>query len=245
MADERTGTGPSPRGRVAGGECRLAPVRNGSLLEGFVYDDDGCAYGHSAEGRKLTLMRAASGVCFRGRGRPPGCPTGGRSWPGAGSRSCTASPPGRRWILWATRFGPPGTADGRTGPVPSGHGHGHGTSEPRCWFWIRLLPCTGRFESTGAPGAPGVRTGSLPTPTPRVAVPARGASGRLKTPGFRPSDAERFRLGRCSGGRGGRRTSPGPVPRPARVCRARRTGGLRQARRPAVTRTATGPVPAG
>jgi hypothetical protein len=105
--------------------------------------------------------------------------------------------------------------------------------------------CTGRFESTGAAGAPGVRTGSLPTPTPRVAVPARGASGRLKTPGFRPSDAARFRLGRCSGGRGGRRTSRGPVPRPARACRARRTGGLHQARRPAVTRTATGPVPAG
>src|SRR5215207_9479959 len=31
-----------------------------------------------------------------------------------------ASPPGRRWILWATRFGPPGTADGsnRAGTEP-------------------------------------------------------------------------------------------------------------------------------
>ena len=86
----------------------------------------------------------------------------------------------------------------------------------------------------------------VPADTDAASRRARpGASGRLKTPGFRPSDAARFRLGRCSGGRGGRRTSRGPVPRPARACRARRTGGLRQARRPAVTRTATGPVPAG
>ena len=115
----------------------------------FVYDE-GCAYGHSAEGRKLTLMRAAPDVCFEVEDV-----RGLSDWRSVVSRGRFEELHGEAareaLDLLATRFAPPATADGRTASVPS---HGHGTSEPPVLFRIRLLSSTGRFETTGAPGVP-------------------------------------------------------------------------------------------
>jgi hypothetical protein len=79
--------------------------------------DDGCAYGHSAEGRKLTLMLAAPEVCFevedvhglsdwrsvvaRGRFEPvPAVPARDRSDPYEPNSPPSNLPraEGRRWI---------------------------------------------------------------------------------------------------------------------------------------------------
>jgi uncharacterized protein len=116
----------------------------------FAYDG-GCIYGHSAEGRKLRLMRAAPEVCFeveevRGLSDWRSVVAHGRFEELHGESARTALD------LLSARFAPPGARDGRTGAVPS---HGHGTSEPPVLFRIRLRSCTGRFESSSAPGIPG------------------------------------------------------------------------------------------
>ena len=64
----------------------------------FVYDD-GCAYGHSAEGRKLTLMRARPEVCFEVDDI-----RGLSDWRSVVahccSRNCTATTLGKRLTCW-------------------------------------------------------------------------------------------------------------------------------------------------
>jgi uncharacterized protein len=99
-------------------------------------------------GRKLTLVRADPEVCFevedvRGLSDWRSVVARGRFEELHGPAADAALD------LLAARFAPPGTD--RPGPVRS---HGHGTSTPPVLFRIRLLSCSGRFESTGAPGAP-------------------------------------------------------------------------------------------
>jgi nitroimidazol reductase NimA-like FMN-containing flavoprotein (pyridoxamine 5'-phosphate oxidase superfamily) len=121
-----------------GDEVYIVPIT-------FAYDR-GCVYGHSSEGRKLALMRAAPEVCFeaedvRGLSDWRSVVAQGRFEELHGGAAREALD------LLSARFAPPGTGDGRPAPVPS---HGHGTSEPPVLFRIRLLSCTGRFESTTA-----------------------------------------------------------------------------------------------
>jgi nitroimidazol reductase NimA-like FMN-containing flavoprotein (pyridoxamine 5'-phosphate oxidase superfamily) len=119
----------------------------------FVYDD-GCAYGHSAEGRKLTLMRTTPDVCFevedvRGLSEWRSVVARGRFEELHGADARTALD------RLAARFAPLGAAPDGHGPAPS---HGHGTSTPPVLFRIRLLSCTGRFESPGLPAADAARS---------------------------------------------------------------------------------------
>jgi uncharacterized protein len=115
----------------------------------FVYDD-GCVYGHSAEGRKLTLMRAMPEVCFevddvRGLSDWRSVIAWGMFEELRGDEARMALD------LLASRFAPPGTRPEPGTPPPS---HGYSTRMPPVLFRIRLLSTTGRFESTGlSPGA--------------------------------------------------------------------------------------------
>jgi nitroimidazol reductase NimA-like FMN-containing flavoprotein (pyridoxamine 5'-phosphate oxidase superfamily) len=109
----------------------------------FVYAD-GYAYGHSAEGRKLTLMRATPEVCFEVedvRGL-----SDWRSVVASGVFEELHGDDARAALqLLATRFAPPGTRPDPGAPPPS---HGYSTRMPPVLFRIRLLSTTGRFEST-------------------------------------------------------------------------------------------------
>jgi uncharacterized protein len=110
----------------------------------FVYDD-GCAYGHSAEGRKLTLMRARPEVCFEVDDI-----RGLSDWRSVVAHGVFEELHGNdareAFDLLATRFTPPGTQPDPGVAPPS---HGHSTRMPPVLFRIRLLSSTGRFESTG------------------------------------------------------------------------------------------------
>ena len=105
--------------------------------------DGGCVYGHSAEGRKLTLMRATPEVCFEVedvRG-----PSDWRSVIAWGMFEELHGDEARTALdLLASRFAPLGTRPEPGTPPPS---HGHSTSMPPVLFRIRLLSTTGRFES--------------------------------------------------------------------------------------------------
>src|SRR5689334_11379976 len=97
----------------------------------YVYAD-GCIYAHSAEGRKLTLMRAAPEVCFEVEDV-----RWVSSWRSVVARGRFEELHGEdaraALTLLAARFAPPGAWPG---PAPS---HGHGTSTPPVLFRIRLL----------------------------------------------------------------------------------------------------------
>jgi nitroimidazol reductase NimA-like FMN-containing flavoprotein (pyridoxamine 5'-phosphate oxidase superfamily) len=109
----------------------------------FVYAD-GYAYAHSAEGRKLTLMRATPEVCFEVEDV-----RGLSDWRSVVARGAFEELHGddarAALDLLAARFAPPGTWPALGAPAPS---HGHSTSRPPVLFRIRLLSSTGRFEST-------------------------------------------------------------------------------------------------
>jgi uncharacterized protein len=129
----------------------------------FVYED-GCAYGHSAEGRKLTLMRAAPDVCFevedvRGLSDWRSVVARGRfeELHGADARAALDRLAGRFASPASAPdgHGPDGHGPDGQGPAPS---HGHGTSTPPVLFRIRLLSCTGRFESPGLPAGDAARS---------------------------------------------------------------------------------------
>lgn len=112
----------------------------------FVFDN-GCVYGRSAEGRKLTLMRAAPDVCFevedvRGLSDWRSVVARGRFEELHGDDARAALD------LLTSRFAVPMSQPDRVGPAPS---HGHGTSRPPVLFRIRLQSCTGRFGAA-APG---------------------------------------------------------------------------------------------
>lgn len=115
----------------------------------FVYAD-GCAYGHSAEGRKLTLMRSMPQVCLevddvRGLSDWRSVIAQGMFEELHGNDARTALD------LLANRFAPLGTRPEPGTPPPS---HGYSTHMPPLLFRIRLLSTTGRFESTGSsPGS--------------------------------------------------------------------------------------------
>ena len=116
----------------------------------FVYDD-GCVYAHSAEGRKLTLMRAMPEVCFevedvRGLSDWRSVIARGMFEELHGDEARTALD------LLASRFVQPGTRPEPGTPPPS---HGYSTRMPPVLFRIRLLSTTGRFESTGLPAGAG------------------------------------------------------------------------------------------
>jgi nitroimidazol reductase NimA-like FMN-containing flavoprotein (pyridoxamine 5'-phosphate oxidase superfamily) len=106
--------------------------------------DDGCVYGHSAEGRKLTLMRATPEVCFEVEDV-----RGLSDWRSVIARGIFEELHGDEartaLDLLASRFAPLGTRPEPGTPPPS---HGYSTSMPPVLFRIRLLSTTGRFEST-------------------------------------------------------------------------------------------------
>ena len=112
----------------------------------FVYAD-GCAYGHSAEGRKLTLMRATPEVCFEVEDVRR--LSDWRTVVARGAFEELHGDDARAALdLLAIRFAPPGTRPDAGAPASS---HGHSTSTPPVLFRIRLLSTTGRFESTELP----------------------------------------------------------------------------------------------
>ena len=124
--------------------------------------DDGCVYGHSAEGRKLTLMRAMPEVCFevedvRGLSDWRSVIARGMFEELHGDEARTALD------LLAGRFAPLGTRPEPGTPPPS---HGYSTRMPPVLFRIRLLSTTGRFESTGLPPGSG-STAEAPVPNSR------------------------------------------------------------------------------
>jgi nitroimidazol reductase NimA-like FMN-containing flavoprotein (pyridoxamine 5'-phosphate oxidase superfamily) len=112
----------------------------------FVYAD-GCAYGHSAEGRQLTLMRATPEVCFEVEDVRR--LSDWRTVVARGAFEELHGDDARAALdLLAIRFAPPGTRPDAGAPASS---HGHSTSTPPVLFRIRLLSTTGRFESTELP----------------------------------------------------------------------------------------------
>ncbi len=137
----------------------------------FVYED-GCAYGHSVEGRKLNLMRATPEGCFEVEDVH-----GLSDWRSVVAHGVFEELHGgdarAALDLLATRFAPPGTRPDPGAPAPS---HGHSTSTPPVLFRIRLQSTTGRFESTALP------LGSA------HAVDARGPDRPLPASGGRPTD---------------------------------------------------------
>ena len=142
----------------------------------------GAVYAHSAEGRKLTLMRAAPDVCFEvedvhGLSDWRSVVAWGRFEELHGDDAREALE------LLATRFSPSGAT--RPGAVPS---HGHGTSSPPVLFRIRLLSCTGRFESSKTPARPDAAAAGSGA-APRHAGPAQWVE----------QEARRRRGGRTAG----------------------------------------------
>ena len=107
---------------------------------------EGAVYGHSAEGRKLTVMRRAPEVCFEVEdvhGLDDWRSVIARGW----FEELHGGDAGGALDLLRARF-----AQYEIAPVagPSSPMHGHGTSAPPALFRINLLSWSGRFERPAA-----------------------------------------------------------------------------------------------